>query len=426
MIAYIIRRVLYAIPILIGVNLLVFLLFFVVNSPDDMARAHLGSKHTTPEALDSWKREHNLHLPMFFNAGWERVASISSTEKDSTAVELPGEGNYRLIIGDPGIRLEESRDLVFVPESSQRMKWKGRSGEAAPGEYRFSITGEEQLALQAQLKVEPAAAGHRMLIEKQESLSLDRALTETIFWKRSVKMLFFDYGRNDLGDDILSEILVRILPSLIITVPALFIGALINIMLSMMMAAYRGSYIDTVGTLACVVLISISTLFYIIFGQWIFGAILKLVPISGFDYEGYSPRFLILPVTIIVVSGMGAATRFYRTLFLEEMGKQYVQTARSKGIPEGRVFFVHVLKNAMIPILTGLVVQLPLLFVGSLLIENFFSIPGMGAYTVQAIKGQDFASVQAMVSLGSLMYVVALLVTDLLYVVVDPRVRLES
>jgi peptide/nickel transport system permease protein len=150
------------------------------------------------------------------------------------------------------------------------------------------------------------------------------------------------------------------------------------------------------------------------------------VPISGFDFDGFSLRFLVLPVAIIVVAGLGASTRFYRTLFLEEMNRQYVQTARAKGISENRVFFVHVLKNAMIPILTGLVVQLPLLFLGSLLIENFFSIPGMGAYTVQAIQGQDFATVQAMVSLGSLMYIIGLLITDISYVLVDPRVRLES
>jgi peptide/nickel transport system permease protein len=426
MMSYVIRRVLYAIPILLGVNIFVFLLFFIVNSPDDMARAHLGAKFTTPEKIDSWKREHNLHLPMFFNQGWKRVAAVSATDEEPASITLARPGKYRVIVTDPGIKLVESRTIEFNAEDSDRLEWAGKGLYADPGEYVFTVKGDTPLTITARLEVLPPAAEHRLLIEYQEDISLGGSLTETIFYKRSVKMLFFDFGKNDSGEDILSEITVRIAPSLLITVPALFIGALINIILSMMMAAYRGTYIDTVGTITCVVLISISSLFYIIFGQWILGAVLKLVPISGFDFDGYSPRFLILPITIIVVSGMGAATRFYRTLFLEEMGKQYVQTARAKGIAEGRVFFVHVLKNALIPILTGLVVQLPLLFVGSLLIENFFSIPGMGAYTVQAIKGQDFASVQAMVSLGSMMYIIALLATDLLYVVVDPRVRLES
>ena len=154
------------------------------------------------------------------------------------------------------------------------------------------------------------------------------------------------------------------------------------------------------------------------------GSILKLLPLSGFDMESYSPRFIILPVAIIIMSGLGSASRFYRTLFLEEINQQYIKTARAKGLSEIRVLFVHLLKNTMIPILTGLVVQLPFLFIGSLLIENFFAIPGMGSFTIEAIQAQDFASVQAMVSLGSFLYVLGLLMTDISYVWVDPRVRL--
>jgi peptide/nickel transport system permease protein len=380
MMAYIIRRLLYAVPILIGINILVFILFFIVNTPDDMARAHLGTKYTNPDQIDAWKRQHSLDMPMFYNPGWKRVAVGTSAE--IATLELPGPGQYRAI----------------MPEQT----------------IEFTDTAPEL----------PSAK--RIVLERLEPNSLRAAFTDTIFFKRSLRMLVFDYGKTDKGEDIRSEILSRMMPSLCITLPALFIGALINIMLAMIMAANRGSYIDTGGTIACVILISISSLFYIIGGQWIFGSVLKLVPISGFDFDGYSGRFLILPVAIIVVAGLGATTRFYRTLFLEEMGKQYIQTARAKGIPEHRVFFVHVLKNAMIPILTGLVVQLPLLFLGSLLIENFFSIPGMGAYTVQAIQAQDFATVQAMVSLGSLMYIIGLLITDISYVLVDPRVRLDT
>ena len=380
MTTYIIRRLLYAIPILLGINILVFGLFFIVNTPDDMARAHLGTKYTTPAQLDAWKRQHNLDMPMFYNAGWKRVAAGSSAE--IATLEL-GPGNYRAIIDDA--------EPVEFTESAPEF----------PGDSR-------------------------VVIEQHKPLPLSEALTLTIFFKRSLKMLVFDYGKTEKGEDVRSEIMARMAPSLCITLPALFIGAFINILLAMMMAANRGNYVDTSSTIVCVILISISSLFYIIGGQWVFGWVLKIVPISGFDFDGFSLRFLVLPVAIIVVAGLGASTRFYRTLFLEEMNRQYVQTARAKGISENRVFFVHVLKNAMIPILTGLVVQLPLLFLGSLLIENFFSIPGMGAYTVQAIQGQDFATVQAMVSLGSLMYIIGLLITDISYVLVDPRVRLES
>jgi peptide/nickel transport system permease protein len=135
-------------------------------------------------------------------------------------------------------------------------------------------------------------------------------------------------------------------------------------------------------------------------------------------------KFLILPVIIGVIAGIGQGTRWYRTIFLEEIGKDYVRTARAKGLAEPRVLFKHALKNALIPILTGVVVILPLLFMGSLIMESFFGIPGLGSYTIEAIQRQDFAIVRAMVFLGSVLYILGLLMTDISYTLVDPRVRL--
>ena len=118
-------------------------------------------------------------------------------------------------------------------------------------------------------------------------------------------------------------------------------------------------------------------------------------------------------------------TRWYRTIFLEEVNRDYVRTARAKGLSELSVLFGHVLKNAMIPILTGVVVVIPMLFMGSLLTESFFGIPGLGSYTIDAIAAQDFSVVRAMVFIGSLLYILGLMLTDLSYVLVDPRVRLS-
>ncbi len=126
-----------------------------------------------------------------------------------------------------------------------------------------------------------------------------------------------------------------------------------------------------------------------------------------------------------VIGGIGSGTRWYRTLFLEEVNKDYVRTARAKGLSEARVLSRHVLQNAMIPILTGVVVILPLLFMGSLLTENFFGIPGLGSYTIEAINRQDFAIVRSMVFLGSVLYIFGLVLTDISYTIVDPRVRLS-
>jgi len=134
---------------------------------------------------------------------------------------------------------------------------------------------------------------------------------------------------------------------------------------------------------------------------------------------------VILPVIIGVIAGIGTGTRWYRTIFLEEINKDYVRTARAKGLSEIRVLFKHVLKNAMIPILTGVVVVIPLLFLGSLITESFFGIPGLGSYTIDAISSQDFAVVRAMVFIGSVFYIIGLILTDISYTVVDPRVRLE-
>ncbi|MFI3218456.1 MAG: ABC transporter permease, partial [Methylococcales bacterium] len=224
-----------------------------------------------------------------------------------------------------------------------------------------------------------------------------------------------------IGDDIQQ----RALPSLAVALPTLLLGLVVNISFALMMVLFRSSYLEQAGVVLCVVLMSISSLFYIIGGQFVFAKILKLVPISGYDDGLAAIKFLILPVLIGVFSGIGSGGRWYRTLFLEEVEKDYVRTARAKGLTETQTLFRHVLQNAMIPILTGVVVVLPLLFMGSLIMESFFSIPGLGSYTIDAINSQDFAIVRAMVFLGSVLYIVGLLLTDISYTLVDPRVRLS-
>jgi len=325
MTAYIVRRLLYAIPILIGVNLITFLLFFVVNSPDDMARMHLGMKRVTPEAIETWKRERGYDRPLFFN------------------------------------------------------------GEAA------------------------GAA----------------TVTDTIFFDKSVRLFAFDFGSSDAGRDIGYDISQRMWPSLAIAVPVLVVGLLINISLALFIVFFRATYIDIAAVVLLVAMMSISSLFYIIGGQYVLSKVFHLVPISGYDTGLAAWKFLILPVIIGVIGGVGAGTRWYRTLFLEEAGKDYVRTARAKGLSERLVLFRHILKNALIPILTGVVVVLPLLFMGSLITESFFGIPGLGSYTIDAINNQDFAIVRAMVFLGSVLYILGLLMTDISYTLVDPRVRLS-
>jgi peptide/nickel transport system permease protein len=325
MLAYIIRRLLYAIPILIGVNLFTFGLFFVVNTPDDMARMQLGVKRVTPEAIQKWKAERGYDKPLVWNV---------------------------------------------------------------------------------------AAAG-------------SAALTETIFFSKSVRMFVGDFGRADDGRDIAREILTRMGPSLAIAVPTFVLGLFVAISFALLLVFFRATTLDFAGVVLCVAMMSISGLFYIIGGQWLVSKVWHLVPISGYSGGLDAAKFLILPVLIGVIGGIGSSTRWYRTIFLEEITRDYVRTARAKGLPERVVLFRHVLRNALIPILTGVVVVIPTLFMGSLLTESFFGIPGLGSYTIDAINAQDFAVVRSMVFIGSVLYIVGLLLTDLSYTLADPRVRLQ-
>jgi len=325
MLAYILRRLLYALPILIGVNLITFALFFVVNSPDDMARMQLGVKRVTPEAIQKWKAERGYDKPLVWNS---------------------------------------------------------------------------------------AAAGAAQAMD-------------TIFFQKSLRMFSFDFGRAEDGRDIAREIRSRMAPSLAVAVPTFILGLFVTISFALLLVFFRATYLDFAGVVFCVAMMSISGLFYIIGGQWLVSKVWHLVPISGYAPGLDGTKFLILPVIISVIAGIGASTRWYRTIFLEEVGREYVRTARALGLSELAVLFRHVLRNALIPILTGVVVVIPTLFMGSLLIESFFGIPGLGSYTIDAINAQDFAVVRAMVFIGSLLYIVGLLLTDLSYTWVDPRVRLE-
>ena len=325
MISYILRRIIYALPILVGVNIITFVLFFVVNTPDDMARMHLGMKRVSEAAIVKWKDERGYNKPILFNSG------VDGTKK----------------------------------------------------------------------------------------------ITETIFFQNSVKLFVFDFGRSDSGRDIGYDISQRMWPSLAITVPSLFIGLLAYISFGLILAFFRGSYVDVSGVVLCVIMMSVSGLFYIIGGQYLIGKFLHLVPISGYDTGLNAIKFIILPVLVGLIGGIGASTRWYRTIFLEEMNKDYVRTARAKGLSESRVLYRHVLTNGLIPILTGVVVILPSLFIGSLIVESFFAIPGLGSYTIDAISRQDFAIVRSMVFLGSVLYIIGLILTDISYTFVDPRVRLN-
>ncbi|MEP6609047.1 MAG: ABC transporter permease [Burkholderiaceae bacterium] len=324
MLNYILRRSLYALLILIGVNLLTFTLFFAVNSPDNIARLNIGSKRVSQDAIEKWKAERGYDKPLWFNA---------------------------------------------------------------------KAQGADKL-------------------------------TQTIFYDRSLRLFTLDFGSSDSGRDIRHEIGTRIMVSLTLAGPMLLLTVFVGIAFSLLLVFFRASYLDFWGIVLCVVMMSISSLFYIIVAQWFFGKTLKIVPLSGFVPGLDLFKFLALPIIVGIVFQLGSEARLFRAMLLEEAGKDYVRTARSKGLSEAVVLFRHVLRNTWLPVLTHLSSLLPYAFLGSIVFESFFGIPGLGTYVIEAINGQDFAIIHTMVFLGSLLYILAYLATDIAYTFVDPRVRL--
>jgi peptide/nickel transport system permease protein len=250
-------------------------------------------------------------------------------------------------------------------------------------------------------------------------------ITHTIFYDRSLRLFKLDFGSSDSGRDIRHEIGTRILASAALAVPMLTLTVFVSIAFAMLLVFFRTSYLDFWGTVLCVVMMSVSSLFYIIMAQWFFGKLLQLVPLSGFVPGLDIFKFLLLPLVVGIVYQLGSEARLYRAMLLEEIGKDYVRTARAKGLTEAAVLFRHVLRNAWLPVLTHVGALLPYAFLGSIVFESFFGIPGLGTYVVEAIAGQDFAIVHTMVFLGSLLYIVAYFATDIAYTFADPRVRLS-
>jgi peptide/nickel transport system permease protein len=208
-------------------------------------------------------------------------------------------------------------------------------------------------------------------------------------------------------------------------VPLFVVGLALSVAVALFVAFFRETYVDRLMLVVCMLTMSVASLLYIIAGQYLVGQLLRWFPISGFDpTPAVVARFLALPVLVGVVSGFGADTRLYRTIFLEEINRDYVRTARAKGCGDARVMVRHVLRNALIPILTNVVVAIPFLFTGALLLESFFGIPGLGALTVEAIQGNDFSTLRTMVYLGALLFILGQILTDISYALADPRVRL--
>lgn len=324
MFSYILRRLLYAIPIVFGVMVITFVLFYMLQDPQTMARQILGPK-ASPEAVENWIAQRGYDKPIFLNF-------------------------------EPGANPLDSQFVHHV-----------------------------------------------------------------------IDLATFDLGVSDAtGQPVIQRFKEGAIPSLTITVPAFFLGLALAIGASLFFVHVRESGIDFAGTIFAVALMSIPVMVYVIFGQWLFAVVLRYFPAYGFSLEGFGMiRFLLLPVLILIVGGLGTDIRLYRAIFLEEIHHDYVRTASAKGLSSGSVLLRHVLKNGMINIITLTVSALPMLILGSLVLEEFFGIPGLGSMALDAIRSSDFAVIRATTYVGSLLYLVGLILTDLCYAWVDPRIKLS-
>lgn len=320
MLAYVIRRLGYGVVVLFGVILFLFVLFFTVADPDDVARRAVGEKAPL-SVIEQWKQNHGYDKPLW-------------------------------------------------PWQNPR---------------------------------------------------------DNLLFEHFRRMLTFDFGRSDADDSVISmRIRAGIGPSLALTVPMFILGLVLAVGLSLFVAFFRETYIDTMGVFLCVLAMSVSILLYIVGAQYVIAKLLHWFPISGFDPSlDVIWRFLALPVMVGLISAFGSEVRFYRTVFVEESNREYVRTARAKGAGDLRIMTRHVLRNAMLPILTQVVLTIPFLFTGALLLESFFGIPGLGSMTVDAINGNDFSTLRTMVFISALLFVIGQIITDISYALVDPRVRLE-
>lgn len=284
----------------------------------------------------------------------------------------------------------------------------------------FTIFGEDPVRVALGRHASPES-----ILELQQRWGLDKPLYEQ-FIDFLRQIITFEYGESFSTGENLTEMFAKgALVSLLLTAPPFIIGTIINVSIALIIAYFRGGWFDRFSTVMFIVSMSISYLVYIIAFQYILAFQFGWFPIQGFSWGVEAISYLALPWLIMIIVSMGEEIRIFRTVFLDETMADYVRTARAKGAKEGRVLFVHILKNAMIPILTHTVVAIPFLVMGAFLMERFFSLPGIGDLMITAVNEGDFPILKAMTMLSAILYAGFNLITDVLYAFVDPRVQLR-
>lgn len=423
MMRFIARRLLQMIPTLLGVLFITFLLFNVVGGSP--ARMKLGDR-ASAQSLEDFDEQRGFNKPLF----WGRTAATRAwVSGDYERGPGPWLGGAHTPAGREGrgfvtlpVHTNWSLPLAFPLRTGLTYEARAlvrREGEPGWRPVQLRAPGSTDFA--AWLRGQAGAAEVLELAELHFRRVMDHPWdSQLLFYLRQLARL--DFGVSSSANEPVVDILGRgIGPTLALTLPILVLETVLGVSLALWCAFFRGRLIDRAMVVGSVALMSVNYLVWIVGGQYLLAFRLGWFPVWGFESWSY----LLLPILIGTFSGLGSSVRFYRTVMLDEMYKDYVRTAVAKGVSRPGVLFRHVLPNALIPVITNVVLSLPFLYTGSLLLESFFGIPGLGYLGVNAINDSDVDVVRAVVVIGSALYVMANLVADLLYAWVDPRVRLS-
>ena len=435
------------VPTVFGVILVTFVLFNIVGGSP--AASKLG-KNVSALALEEFDEQRGYNKPLLCGL-WSTTRAFEDTEFERHAgpwgsmlesgrfTHSLGSGGH-LAIETPG---EHAVPLGFELYPDEEFRWRLHdrleAGTAALVVQRGDGT-EERVELPAGTGVRAVTLGFAtgrdtselacaLVVEsgrlEMHSLKLRRKaghFFDSQLWFYLKQVARLDFGTSHETNQRVTRMIAEgALPSLSLTVPMFVVGVILSVSLALLCAFFRNTLIDRFFVVLSVLLMSVNYLVWIVFGQYYLGYVLRWFPVWGYE----SWRHLPLPVLIGVVSGLGGSLRFYRTVMLDEMYRDYVRTAFAKGVGRRGVLFKHVLKNAMIPILTSVVMTIPFLYTGSLLLESFFGIPGLGTISINAVNSSDVDVIRAIVLVGAILYVIANLVTDICYKLVDPRVQLK-
>ncbi|MBW7907968.1 MAG: ABC transporter permease [Kiritimatiellae bacterium] len=418
MLRFVFRRLLQMIPTLFGVIVVTFVLFNLVGGSP--ARMKLGDK-ASPRALEEFDEQRGYNKPLFWgryvatrallDADFSKSAGAWSQVKGAQwregALMMAGDSEWGVPLAFP-LRRDASYEW--------HLRWR---------------TAESRAWQTSRIAMEPGADASRALREwaagrsvELSSLSLRRRLanpwdSQFLFYLKQLARLDFGVS-SSANEPVLDLLKAGIGPTLALAFPILLLETILSVSLGLWCAAFSNRWPDRLLVIGSVALMSVNYLVWIIVGQYVLAFRLGWFPVWGFTSWAY----LALPVLIGTFSGLGSGVRFYRTILLDEMYREYVRTAYAKGLGRGRVLFVHVLRNALVPIITQVILSIPFLYTGSLLLESFFGIPGLGYLSVNAINESDVDVVRAVVVLGSALYLLTNLLADLCYAWADPRVRL--